>query len=1078
MKKVLLLLVAVTVCFTCYCMEISKIDIGLQKEMQLRNQEELIRVNIILTAQYDQLELRSNAAIYRSKEEKRSFVVNELKRHSKETQQEVMSYLEHFAQNESVSDITSFWIFNGITCYATKEVIEALSYLDDVLIIGFDKEDKWIPEYGESHPVDGGKEITWNVTKINAHLVWELGYTGEGIIVGVLDTGVNYNHHDLRDHMWTHPDYPNNGWNFNGNNNNPMDGHGHGTHCAGTVAGDGTSGSQTGMAPNAIIMALKVWDNSGSGTVSQMCAGFQFGVEHGAHVLSMSGGKHGSTATDADWIQFRNTMNNVLEAGVIAPVAAGNEGPGGYGPVSPPKSVRIPSSCPPPWLHPDQTTIGGISSVVSVGATDINDNIAGFSSRGPVTWQNIAGYNDYPYNPGMGLLRPDVVAPGVNIKSLAHNNVTGYASGWDGTSMACPAVAGVMALMLERNSELTPAEICEILETTTIKFSPTKDNIFGSGRVNALEAVNAVPVGPISIYDVIVDDSEGNDNGNANPGETIKLDISLINDSEFNVNDVTVTIVSSNEYVTITNDFADFGNFSAGEIKTLVAAFTFELSPLVPAKNKLAFRANIVTADDEFARSFNILAFDYELHLIKTAVDDVEGNDNGILDPGETADILATITNFGNEPAIGLTGFLTSSSNEITINSNTADFGDFDLDQSISAPYNITLSESAVPGSINIPFNLLLTDEDGRKSSFNFVYRDRCNVVFELRDSYGDGWTGNQLVVSFSDGSPTQNLTINNGYSATFTIAINAGVTVSLSWIAGSYVSECSFNIYYQDGGHIFSASGHPGYGTFFSWVVNCSGSAIADCDPISDLSIDINDNMAELSWVAPASGTPNHYEIYNNFVSVGTTTNTHFSIPLNIGDNEFCVYAIFDHCLMPECISAYFENPPLPPPPPVNLTATPWSVSEIKLEWEYDDIDISVSFILFRDDVMIADNIVNKEYIDTDLTLSIEYCYIVKAFDGVTESDPSNEACATLGIEEYTSKAKIYPNPSSSIINIEGQGIEKITVVNSIGQIVKVVPVNGDIAQINVSNFAVGNYVFKISYLNGSAENAKVIVR
>jgi subtilisin family serine protease len=1073
MKKLLLLLVAITVCFTCFCQEIQKIDIDLQGEMQLRSPGELIAINIIMKAQYDPLELRSKAAVHKFKEAKRTFVVEELKRFSGETQRNVMEYLNLFAKNAQVSDIQQHWIYNGIYCKATKSVIEELATLDAILTIGFDRQYRLAPDTEKPDIEAPSRGMTYNIPKVNADQVWELGYTGEGVIVAVADCGVNYNHVDLKSQMWQHPDFPYHGWNFVFNNNDPMDLEGHGTHCAGTVAGNGTAGTQTGMAPHATIMAIKTWDDmQGLGGANTMSSSFQFAVEHGAHVISMSGGVPQSLITDAGKILLRNTMVNTLEAGVIAAIAAGNEGPGGWN-IPPPNSVRCPSSCPPPWLHPDQTTTGGLSCVMSIGATDINDNIAGFSSRGPVTWQSIAGYNDYPYNPGMGLLRPDVCAPGVNIVSLSHSNTSGYTSGWDGTSMATPCVAGVMALMLSKNIELTPAEICEILETTAVKLSATKDNIFGSGRIDALAAVEAVPVGPIAIYEVIVDDSEGNNNGNANPGETIKLDISLINDSEFSVNNVTVTITSSNGYVTIINDFADFGNFDAGEIKTLEAAFTFELSPLVPAKNKLVFNATITTADDEFIRRFNVLAFDYELHLTNTVIADEAGN--VILIPGDTADIVTTIANFGNEPAIGITGFLTSSSSEITINDNTAVFGDFEPDQSILAPYSVTLSESAVPGSISIPFNLLLADEDGRKSSHNFVYRDRCAVIFNLHDSYGDGWTGNQLVVSFSDGSPTQNLTINNGSFASFTIEINGGVTVSLSWILGSWVSECSFDIYYQDGAHIFSASGNPGSGVFFSWVVNCS--AMVNCDPVSNLSIEIDDNIAELSWVAPASGTPNHYAIYNNFESVGTTTDTHFSIPLNIGDNEFCVYAVFDHCLTPECISVYFENPPLPPPPPVNLTATPFTLSEIKLEWEHEYTD--VSFILFRYDNMIAYNITDTQYIDFDLTPHVEYCYVVKAVSEALESEASNEACTTiLRIEEYTGKSKIYPNPSSSIINIEGQNIEKVLIVNSIGQTVKIVPVNGNTVQINVSNFAVGNYVFKISYLNGSTENAKVIVK
>ena len=504
MKKItVLLLTALAICFNCYCLEITKIDTDLQNEIQLRGNDELIRINIIMKAQYDQFELRSRASIFKLKEEKRTFVINELKRYSQETQQEAMSYLNHFASNESVTEITQFWIYNGIFCYATGEVIEALSYLDDILIIGFDKEENLLPEYDNLTTEEGGsRAITNNVEKVKAHLVWELGYTGEGILVGVFDTGINYNHVDIKSRMWVHPDFPNHGWNFANNDNNPMDGHGHGTHCAGTVAGDGTAGTQTGVAPSATIMALKVLNNQGGGNPSDVVNAMQFAIEHGVHVFSMSIGWANPAASVR--LQFRNAMINVLEVGVVASVAAGNERQYLYNyPI--PQNIRTPGDCPPPWLHPDQTTTGGLSAVVCVGATNINDGIANFSSSGPVTWQAISGYNDYPYNPGMGLIRPDVCAPGVEVTSLRHNNNTGYVGGssWSGTSMATPCVAGIMALMLQKNPNLTPADICEILETTAVRLpTPTspKGNLYGSGRVDALEAVLTVPScgGPIS----------------------------------------------------------------------------------------------------------------------------------------------------------------------------------------------------------------------------------------------------------------------------------------------------------------------------------------------------------------------------------------------------------------------------------------------------------------------------------------------------------------------------------------------------------------------------------------------------
>ena len=489
MKKYILLFAALTICFTGFSQKISKIDTDLQSEMQLRSQNELIKINIIMKAQYDQMELRSKANIYHLKDEKCTFVLNDLKRHSKETQKGVMDYLDNSAKNKSVKGITSYWIYNGITCYATPKVIEELSFLDDVLIIGYDKLENLLNEKADYHIADATMAVANNITKINANVAWELGHTGRDVIIGVFDTGINYDHDDLKCNMWqsSNPNIPYHGWNFVDNNNNPMDYHGHGTHCAGTVAGDGASGTQTGVAPNATIMALQVLNSSGDGQPSDLVSAMEFAIEHGVHIFSISLGWANPTASTR--LLLRNAMVNVLEVGIIAAVAAGNEGHLWQYII--PQNVRTPGDCPPPWLHPDQALQGGLSAVVSVGATDINDNIANFSSTGPASWKYISGYNDYTYNPGMGLIRPDVCAPGVAVTSCAHNNNTGYADK-SGTSMATPAVAGAMALMLSINPNLTPADICKILETTAVRLptsSSLKGNIFGSGRIDAYKAV-------------------------------------------------------------------------------------------------------------------------------------------------------------------------------------------------------------------------------------------------------------------------------------------------------------------------------------------------------------------------------------------------------------------------------------------------------------------------------------------------------------------------------------------------------------------------------------------------------------
>lgn len=470
----------------------SKITEQLAEKMESVSENEFIRINILLEEQYDSHELLRIAHIL-SKSEKREYVVNELKSFSWDSQREILAQLETSENKGLIQNLKSLWITNVINCYAKPEAIEGISRRKDIKSIDWDEErnlllDYKIKEQKSITDNSSSREITWNVSHVNADDVWDLGFTGEGVLVAVVDTGVRYTHQDLQDHVWENEDYPYHGYDFANNDNNPMDDHGHGTHCAGTVAGDGSAGSQTGMAPDATIMCLKVLDNTGNGNESDVWSAMEFAVEHEADVVSMSlGWQHSWGVNRQAW---RDCMNNSLAAGLISSIAAGNEGNQQWSyPI--PDNVRSPGDVPPPWLHPDQTLEGGVSGVVCVGATDSNDNIAGFSSRGPVTWQDVTGYNDYEYNPGMGLIRPDISAPGVNIKSLGYSSDHSYEDGWDGTSMATPCVAGVMALMLSKNYLLSPAQIDQIIEENAAVPQSPKNNTFGSGRIDALASVNA-----------------------------------------------------------------------------------------------------------------------------------------------------------------------------------------------------------------------------------------------------------------------------------------------------------------------------------------------------------------------------------------------------------------------------------------------------------------------------------------------------------------------------------------------------------------------------------------------------------
>ena len=426
------------------------------------------------------------------------FDINMRKAFCQASQQEAIDYLGFF--KDEVSEIKQFWTFNGFSCVVSEEIIAQLEKRADVAYVYRDDKRKMVPGFVETNAVET-RDIAWHVSKVNAPQVWSYngstGYNGNGVVVAVVDSGVDYNHIDIAGSMWNGgSEYPHHGYDFVNNDNDPMDEYCHGTHVAGIIAGQGNAGTQTGIAPGAKIMAIRVLDDTGYGGDAEVISGVEFAVEHGAKIINLSLGdpETGPVAL------YRDLFVTVQEAGVVASVAAGNVGDTQYSyPV--PYNVECPGNCPPPWLHPDQVNLisGGTSAVICVGATDSNDAHCGFSSVGPVTWASgslVGDYNDYPYQNGdasqPGLIRPDISAPGKNVTSLIYQTGSGYVA-YDGTSMATPCVSGVLALLLEATPSLTPAELDSIIELTAVNAGNTvKNNITGSGRIDALAAVNAV----------------------------------------------------------------------------------------------------------------------------------------------------------------------------------------------------------------------------------------------------------------------------------------------------------------------------------------------------------------------------------------------------------------------------------------------------------------------------------------------------------------------------------------------------------------------------------------------------------
>ena len=298
--------------------------------------------------------------------------------------------------------------------------------------------------------------LTESVHQIRADIVRDsLGFTGDGVLVGEVDTGIDYNNPALGGGFG--PAYRViGGYDFANNDNDPIDDLGHGTHVAGIIgANDGNA--LIGVAPDVKFLAVKVLNENGSGWISDVLAGIEYcldpdgnpDTDDAVDVINMSLG--GAPITDDP---LENAVNNATGAGVLSVIAAGNLGYGRYGTIQSP----------------------GISeTALTVGACDSVDHIAFFSAMGP--------------DPIHSSIKPEVVAPGVNILSTVLDN---QIESYSGTSMATPHVAGVAALLKQQHPLWTPGEIKAAI-INSAHFLGDEVSVFarGKGRVDALDAANA-----------------------------------------------------------------------------------------------------------------------------------------------------------------------------------------------------------------------------------------------------------------------------------------------------------------------------------------------------------------------------------------------------------------------------------------------------------------------------------------------------------------------------------------------------------------------------------------------------------
>lgn len=438
--------------------------------------EEWVPVLVHVNGDADLLALKDDLAaggVVLPRRERHQRVVELLRDDARRAQRGLRAHLRRRAMENLARDVRPFWIANVVSAEVLPEVVNEMLARPEVIRITYDRQLEMVEPVSTGGPGAAvGAES--GLKECNAHKLWAMGYTGTGVLVSHLDTGVDGNHAALAS-RWRGLDPgvdpedaffdPVTNWTF------PKDSSTHGTHTMGTICGV-VPGDTVGVAFDAKWISAAVIDRvSLDRTESDAIAAFQWTadpdgdpttVEDVPVVSSNSWGfsplYHGVPhCNDVFWA----TMDGAEAAGVAVVFAAGNEG-------SASKSLRTPS---------DRITTE--VNAFAVGALAPGSNsIASFSSRGPSGCDNAT-------------VKPEVSARGQNVRSSLPGGSYGTMSG---TSMAVPHVAGGIALLNQINPNITPERAKEILMETAVDLGATgPDNTFGSGRMD-LEAAGLAAI--------------------------------------------------------------------------------------------------------------------------------------------------------------------------------------------------------------------------------------------------------------------------------------------------------------------------------------------------------------------------------------------------------------------------------------------------------------------------------------------------------------------------------------------------------------------------------------------------------
>ena len=360
-----------------------------------------------------------------------------------------------------------------------------------------------------------------------------------------------------------------------------------------------------------------------------------------------------------------------------------------------------------------------------------------------------------------------------------------------------------------------------------------------------------------------------------------------------------VSLSCADDRLSIINGTAELGVIAAEEIVTLQDAFSFIVAEGVEDGTRFQIDVAMQCGSETWNGKAIITA--------GQAILDFGGSEwAGGYVPGEELTIVANFKNIGHYMATNAIATISCENQYVTLLNENVEFGTIDPDGIASCVFHLSIDPSC-PQTEQIPLSFVMNADGGLSIEGNLTLKNSCNVVFNLADSYGDGWNGAKLTVSFDDGTPSQDLTC-SGNASSYTIEIGNGVHVTLTWTSGQWDSECSFNVKYEDGTMIYNCTSvHSGL--LYEFDCNCAGAEpLGNFAPVENLNAEVEIGSVILTWDAPEGAIS--YTIFRNGLEIGGTIEPSYTDEVFSEIHfTYCIVANYeDGSSFPECIDVKAE--------------------------------------------------------------------------------------------------------------------------------------------------------------------------